>query len=198
EPLCGGELPPGTHVPALESNGAAIRRWSQQVLALLPERGDGFAILWSLAQSVDAQEGVSLDRQPQWSELTPLFAALAQRTTTRAQSAAGWRAPDDRVRQLAEWLDRAARALAGGARFDEPHSERDEAFYVRAIIHGHQAALMDQPLATALRDLAVRVLLARSAAVHASDDDPMARHPLSAVETMMRAQGLGGWLAQET
>ncbi|MBI4952245.1 MAG: hypothetical protein HY908_09435, partial [Myxococcales bacterium] len=80
------------------------------------------------------------------------------------------------------------RALAGdGAR---PEHER---LYLRARVWGHHLAASDRSLELALRDRAVRMLLARALArTDPGDgrDDAALRGPLAAVEMLMRGGGL--------
>ena len=68
-----------------------------------------------------------------------------------------------------------------------------EAFYARATLHGHHLAVEEAPLATALRDRAVRLLLGRALGAvlaRAAPDDPAHDYPLTLVEALMRAHGL--------
>jgi lysine-N-methylase len=213
EPLA-DEILPGTSVIALDerieltrersATRSELRAWS--VCASIGERADAVASFWSLADTVEthglatAPSIAALERPitPTREALLPMVEALARRAAARSRSADGWRSPHDRVRQLAAWMAHAAAALQQSidtalAKIDHP---ADEALYLRAVIHGHHAAIMDKPLGPALRELSVRALLARAAARHVPEgcgDDRSVAHPLSAVEMMMRAQGLGGW-----
>lgn len=163
---------------------------------------DVAAIFWSLAAKVDAgdlsKEGARsavhsaapLDE----ASLRPWLAALVERTAAKQESAARWRSERDRVRQVSDVLATAAAALADGATLAaaiagvgaEPQLE---AFYLAASLHGH-ALLGDMPLAHALRDRAVRVLLARVIPAACAGSPLDLSHPLPLVEAMMRAQGV--------
>jgi lysine-N-methylase len=81
----------------------------------------------------------------------------------------------------------------------ESAGESAEAFYLRAVIHGHHLVTGDAPLAGSLRDRAVRLLIARAMPSvlaralergEAGAADPAARHPLALVEAMLRGHGL--------
>jgi lysine-N-methylase len=112
-------------------------------------------------------------------------------------------------------LDPAAREAALHPGEGAKDSLASEAFYVRAVIHGHhlvEDALADDegeeaapsasshpPLAVALRDRAARLLIARAMpeAVRRLDAeepdleaDPAAAYPLALVEAMLRGHGL--------
>ena len=94
---------------------------------------------------------------------------------------------------MAGWVDAAAQALDDGAA-GAPALARDEAFYLRAVLFGHHLAGA-QPLASALRDRALRCLLARHLRVPPGEPKSAQRHPLAAVEALMRGQGMDGYVA---
>jgi lysine-N-methylase len=97
---------------------------------------------------------------------------------------------------LAIWLDGAAQSLIelaeARARLGAPTHARHEAFYVKTLVFGHQLVSHQLSLVATLRDRAIRVLLAR-AAVSCAPDDPSSSAPLTAVEAMMRGQGLDAY-----
>ena len=72
-----------------------------------------------------------------------------------------------------------------------PPSLAHESFYVRATAFAY-AWVDNRPLATSLRDRAVRLWLARCMPTFAGlvPDEPAWRHPLSVIETLMRVHGL--------
>ncbi|MFT3772828.1 MAG: YkgJ family cysteine cluster protein [Minicystis sp.] len=188
---------------------AAFVAWSRAVAGCLPEVADGAAdalgIAWSLAAAVDAhgldataaQAAVGAPRSPEGAELAPLLDALVARARARIASADAWRGAQDRSRRASHWiaaaaerlLDPAARAafLADGGRY-----RQDEIFFLRAQIHGHQLA-GEIPVAAALRDRAVRLLLSRALPDALPEGDPARPHPLALVEAMMRGHGLAAY-----
>jgi hypothetical protein len=111
--------------------------------------------------------------------------ALVARAEARAAAADGWRAAADRSRRASHAIVAAAKrlaqpaglapALAGG------HAREDERFYLRALVHGH--ALAGEVLVEALRERALRLVLARAMP---------GPHALAEVEAMMRGHGLAG------
>jgi len=75
---------------------------------------------------------------------------------------------------------------------------RAEAFYLRALIHGHALAIGGLPISLALHDRAVRVLVARAlplvlATLPPAELDPACAHPLALVEAMLRGHGLDAY-----
>jgi hypothetical protein len=62
------------------------------------------------------------------------------------------------------------------------------------VLFGHHLAGA-QPLAAALRDRALRCLLARHVRVPSSEPESAQRHPLAAVEALMRGQGMVGYVS---
>jgi hypothetical protein len=214
-----GDLEPGTPIaklppriavtPEQDAPREQLAPWADAVCAALGADADAVATLWSLAQAVgdhglDPDAAVRALAQP-----TPPVAAaigfrvlaLAGKTADKRESTAAWRSPRDRARRLSVWLDHAAQALTdigtAAARLSGPDGfERQEAFYLRSTLWGHQVVSHRRSLAQSLRDRAIRVLLARQCArevVAECADDPSARYPLTAVEAMMRGQGLDGY-----
>ena len=178
----------------------AVVKWSRAVLrahaASSPgaPASDAAAIFWSLAVTVEAgdlsEEGaraaIEAAALPPEEALAPWTAALAERTAAKQESADRWRSERDRVRMASRRLASAAaslkeRAPLAAALAGESAPRPLEAFYLTAALHGH-ALLGEIPLAHALRDRAIRLLLARAI--------PDFEHPLPLVEAMMRAQGV--------
>jgi lysine-N-methylase len=176
---------------------AAYVAWSHR-LAALPSPADPVAALWSLA---DAVERAGLDDAalvaafaspalPDVNAVLPWIRALSERADSRVESASAWRSPRDRslvasraiAAAAASLLDPAALAVGLAAPALEPAAE---AFYLRAVVHGHQI-VGRLPLATALRDRAVRLLVARAMGTIS----PSTRRPLTVLEAMMRGHGV--------
>jgi lysine-N-methylase len=203
--------------PGRSAARAEVARWSRAVLRALrpsvagdagsPAARDVVATLWSLAAKVAdgdlSEAGVALALEdaaaPSPGALSPWIAALAERTAAKRDSADRWRSERDRVRVASHLLADAAGSLGDPATLTsalEPAavqpSAAAETFYITACIHGH-ALVGELPLAHALRDRAVRILLARvvpAAAARTGSRDPGRDHPLPLVEAMMRAQGV--------
>lgn len=170
-----------------------------------------------------ARRAFTSPRGPSAADLTPWMEALRRRAARRVNEDSVWRSHSDLARRAARWVDQSAallldpgvgsaalrgdldaRSRGGGGSAPASREERriSEAFYVRALLHGYQ--LVDPsgegpPLALALRDRAVRLLVARAMpeaiARVASEDpnaayDPAERHPLALVEAMLRGFGL--------
>jgi lysine-N-methylase len=160
-------------------------------------------------------------RGPRAEDVLPWIDALRRRAARRAQEGAAWRSERDLARRAARWIEKAAEILlepgacetalgaseagpsGGGSGPDELASRQvSEGLYVRALIHGHQlvAGSGEGPsLAVALRDRAVRVLLARAmpeAIARVASEEPGAppdsaeRYPLALLEAMLRGHGL--------
>jgi lysine-N-methylase len=176
---------------------AAYVRWSR-LLAARPSPADPVAALWSLAASVEQgglDEAATLaalasPTLPDVNAVLPWIQALSERADSRVTSASAWRSARDRsltasleiAAAAASLRDPAALAAALAAPSPAPVAE---AFYLRAVIHGHQI-VGRLPLALALRDRAVRLLVARAMSALA----PAQRHPLTILEAMMRGHGV--------
>ncbi|MEJ7728839.1 MAG: YkgJ family cysteine cluster protein [Polyangiaceae bacterium] len=124
----------------------------------------------------------------------------------RAREDRSWRAPGDLALLGVDWMARGSARLAEITLSGETCPEADartrraEAFYARALLHGHQLpGQLD--VATALRDRAARLLVARAmvalplAAVGAggvanADLGSVERWPLALVEALLRSHGL--------
>jgi lysine-N-methylase len=197
------EVPLTAHAQAAREDAAA---WSSALFTEEPPAGvDVAASFWALG---DAVERAGLDAaaaaaainapaplDPRW--LAPWIEALAGRVEIGVTANAAYKSPADRSRLIVSFI---ADTLAGlrtpGAVADlcataaaDPAGER---FYLRAALHGHHL-LGDRPLAAALRDRAVRLLVARAlprAVAAVRPGDVATRYPLCAVEVALRAHGL--------
>ena len=206
------DLEPGTHVihlseriairAGLSAPRAAFVAWSRRLLAC-PEPADPLAAFWALAAAVTpdltpelAARALETATAPPEEELAPYIEALAARASARVAGAEAWRSVKDCARVTSYWLAEATESLrdAAGLRaaMEGPRPVASESFYFRATLHGHHLA-DEVPLERALRDRAVRLVVARALgaviARHAPGD-PSAAHPLALVEGMMRAHGL--------
>ncbi len=208
------ELSPTVYVaslpPDIELGGgrvasrAQLREWSRAVVASLTTT-DVPALLWSLATTSDRD---GLDAKPTADTLvspTPLdaavlhpwLAALADTATELAGWDAQWRSEQDVARRGTVWVARVAAGLGAPgvleALLRDPAPEPEvERFYLRALVHGHRV-VRGVPLADALRDLAVRLLVARAFTSFVTEEerhDLRTEHPLALVEAMMRGHGL--------
>jgi lysine-N-methylase len=186
---------------------AAYVAWARQVAALWPGVTDVAAALHSLAGAVarDGLDEAATARAlrepapPTAAEVGAWAEALARRAARRAREDEGWRSPRDLVLRASRWVMEAARRIAdpgtaAGLLTGPAAAPRSERFYVEALLHGHRLA-GGRPLATALRDRAVRVVVARAlgqvlAAVPEGARDTAAAHPLALLEAMLRGHGL--------
>jgi lysine-N-methylase len=131
--------------------------------------------------------------------IAPWIQALASRAEARVASAGGWRSPRDLSRRGSVWIASAARSLCDGralsaALASSTGFRKDEAFCARALIHGHML-VGGPPLSAALRDRAVRFLLARALPGSIPAREPWRAHPLALVEAVMRGHGLAAYAA---
>jgi lysine-N-methylase len=195
--------------PSLAAPRADFVAWSRHVAASLPAVDDGaadaVAVCWSLGRAL-ADHGLDAAASaaalaspaaPDPADLGPLLTALAARARARVASADAWRGARDRSRLASHWLAAAADRLldagacagllAGAAAF-----RQDELFFLHAQLHGHQLA-GELPVAAALGDRAVRLLLARALPEALPAGDPARLHPLALVEAMMRGHGLSAY-----
>lgn len=172
--------------------------------------------------ALDGVEAALTCRAPWTPEaLAAWTSALRARAASKVLASAAWRSRTDRVRRMADWIDAAARTLdegtAGGgdaASDEQPVAGRgadasaaayarkltlalalagDERFYLQALLFGHHLA-GPLPVADALRDRALRCLLARQVRVPDTESERARRHPLAAVEALMRGQGLDAYV----
>jgi lysine-N-methylase len=189
-----------------EASAAEYLRWSDAALAAWPEGADAAQIAWALAGALGergfdpaAARAAALAPPPVDLDLAARFVrALAAKAARRAKSQNAWRSPRDLCRRgvsivtaAATLLDDAevlaAVALGAGA------VPADEAFYLRAALFGHQ--MVGYPIATALRDKAVAIWIARAFplaadALYPGESEPAFAHPLALVEALLRGHGL--------
>ncbi len=129
-------------------------------------------------------------------EVAPFVEAMARRATVRARVDGRWRSDADRVRRVGAWIARTLvmckdpvllRELVAVAAVD---AER-EAFYVRVAAFGYGPCDEDfGGLQTGLRDLAIKIWVARAMPTFAADVDA-ADDALTSLEAWLRAYG--GW-----
>jgi hypothetical protein len=183
--------------------------WSR-IVASAPAPNDTLGTFLALADEVEtwgldptaASRALSSPRSADPESMRPALVALLERSRRRLTVNAAWRSENDLALHAIRWISNAAQYLLADPVALErlittPPSAaeaKDEAFYLRAGAHGHQFVLSDAPLAHALRDRAVRILIARVFPVVVGPDeqpsDPALRHPLALVEATLRAHGL--------
>jgi lysine-N-methylase len=166
---------------------------------------DGVAALYSLGKALDeggldrAEAALLAPVRPDAAWLRPRLEALAPRVDRFGGET--WRSLKDLPRQLAGALETACdlvRDLPDDL-LQGPGAYRNaEAFYVKALLFGHQLVHPKGRLSMAAmaHDRAFRVVLARALGVVATLaelQDPAFSQPLALVEAAMRAYGLGGY-----
>ena len=209
ETLAVTSLPPLVQVsPAAMAPRADLRSWSRRVAALLPAPEVASALV-SLGAAV-AAGGLAADVTPALSRpapiepasLLPWIAALHGRARRREREDSAWRSERDLALRATRWIAAAAATLlepgALAALLAAPVvAPRAEAFYLRALIHGHHLAGA-LPLSLALHDRAVRIVVARAlplvfAGVPEGALDPACAHPLALLEALLRGHGLDAY-----
>jgi lysine-N-methylase len=196
--------------PHRAASRADLVRWSRVVAASPPPANPALA-LWTLATTIEiaglepdaAAHALASPGAPDPESMRPLVDALLARATRRARLDETWRAPTDLARRAVRWIRDAARCIVADqdalpallvATLDAAPSE---AFYLRAAAHGHHLIDADLPLAHALRDRAVRMILARALPLLEGSgdmtDEPALREPLALVEATLRAHGLAAY-----
>ena len=217
---CEADLESGLHIIRLpeavqvtsdhEVSLAELRTWTAAVLDGATPSLDTVAAFWSLAAAVDshgldpaaAQRALRKPRLPGSTELGPWLAALRAVTDDRNQGAQKWRSQHDRARSLHGWIAHAAAELVVTEKLESclvqaPSYGDHESFYFRATLYGRHLAAYEAPLEPALRDRAVRLLLARQLGSLIDTNwrqDPAANYPLTVVEAMMRGHGLWAYV----
>lgn len=187
---------------------ATFAAWSSAVVEVLPAIDDGaadpVALLWSMARAIEAhgldveatRAAIQAPSGPTQAEIATAVAALIARAEARVETADAWRGARDRSRLVSHWIAAAARALRDADKLDaalvEASFRRDELFFLHAQVHGRLLA-GEAPLAVALRDRALRLLLARALAPELPPSEPSRAHPLSLVEVMMRGHGMSAY-----
>jgi lysine-N-methylase len=198
-----------------EATRDELRRWTRAILPHVASVEDPLGASWALAESIDthgldaaaSREALKTSQRPGATPFASYLEPLAAQTSARAVSTAAWRSQADRSRRLSDWLQVASHALLDTAqvtaRLSDPLEQRQsERFYLRASLFAYElispkAPTSAPPLATALRDRAVRMLLARQMRKHIDPPwahDPSAEHPITAVEAMMRGHGLASYV----
>jgi lysine-N-methylase len=186
--------------PSAMAPRSAYLAWSRFVAAR-PPTGDTAAAMWALADAI-ASDGLdvaaaarALDGGAPMGDARAWIAALHRHASKRAREDATWRSERDLARRATAWLAQAtALLLEDGAPSAPITAARSEAFYLRALLHGHRL-VGPLPLATALRDRAVRLVVARGlgllfAALPEAERDSACAHPLALVEATLRGHGL--------
>ena len=195
------ELAPGHAVTR-----SAVRAWMASVAArAVPV--DPAATLWALGEAIERERGLPAALDGAWrsepppaSAVLPWLRALHERAAARAREHASWRSERDLVRRTSVALAtltlllRDPEALAEALGVPPEHPEH-EARYWRMGVHGYRW-IGRRPLATRLRDEALRVWLGRSlsAVLEGAEGDPHLRAPLALVEAMLRAHGIGDYV----
>jgi lysine-N-methylase len=198
-------LPPVVHVGrADDASPGDVARWS---LALREVRvADGCASLLALARALDAngldveasRRALASPEPPDEHRLRIFLEAVLPRARRFAD--VGWRSERDLARTTAAAIAAATElALASLSDFvaPSPRFAADEAFYVRALVFGHQLCHPRRTMAVVATDRAARVVLARSLAVVAAlteQRDAAFSRPLALVEATMRAYGLSAYV----
>ncbi|WP_437737239.1 YkgJ family cysteine cluster protein [Sorangium sp. So ce1335] len=194
--------------PGVTAARAELVAWSRRLAAAAPPP-DVAAGLFALAAAVEAEglTGGAIARfeQPEPLDpaaLAPWLAALHRRAARRAREDAAWRSERDLARKATQWIAAATFALAEpdllAALLQSPAPDPDrERFTLRAALHGHRL-LGALPLSLALRDRAVRLVVARAlplVCAEAGADDPACAEPIALVEAMLRGHGLDAYAA---
>lgn len=195
------EVMPGVRAPRDD-----YLRWSDAVLAGMPEWGDVALIAWALAGSLetsglDAEQAIAAMSAPPPvdAELAGRFlAALADKSDRRAKAQNVWRSERDLCRRGVSIINAAATLLldpevGSAVMLGAGALPTDELFYLRVGLFGHQ--MVGSPLCTSLRDRAVAIWIARTFPLAADtlypgEREPAFRHPLALVEALFRGHGL--------
>lgn len=200
--------------PERSAPRAALRQWSQALSPLLADVDDPLAALWTLAEVVKehglAPEAAvaALPRASAPSAMALGLPAmhLVQRAQRKEQAQLESGAEQTPAGRLSRWLAREAGALLTGhdAAQDllgpRPEVLPRERFYLGATLFGHHLVSEGQPLESALRDRALRLLLARRLGRERPDDCAeltAAAFPIVVVEALMRGQGLETYVTSE-
>lgn len=186
-----------------QDDGARVAAISRR-LAEIPIT-DGVAALYSLGRALETsglgatEAALAAPVVPDAAWLRPRLEVLAPRVDRF--SAETWRSLKDLPRQLAGALETACDLVRDlpDELLQGPGAYRNaEAFYVRALLFGHQLVHPKgrSSMASMAYDRAFRVVLARALGVVATlaeMQDPAFSQPLALVEAAMRAYGLGGY-----
>ncbi|WP_437916409.1 hypothetical protein WME73_17450 [Sorangium sp. So ce302] len=195
--------------PGATASRAEVVAWSRRLAAATPPP-DVAAGLFSLAAALEveglAEGAIARFERPDPLDpaaIAPWLAALHGRAARRAREDAAWRSERDLARRATRWIADATLALGEpdllGALLLSPVPAPDrERFTLRAALHGHRL-LGALPLSLALRDRAVRLVVARALpAVVAGEgaDDPACAEPIALVEAALRGHGLDAYAAE--
>ena len=209
------DLEPGIHVVGLPDPvpvcatrvvaRAEYVAWTKGLVAD-PPAGDVVTFLLAMADRImgeglapTANRFTAIPPEPRADMLRPWLEALRRCATTRAAEDKRWRSERDLARRASAWIAIATTAMLEPRALDAllapPLDTRDhEAFYLRAALHGHRL-VGKYSLDVALRDAAVRMLVARAllvlfATLPEGELDPACEYPLALVEATLRGQGL--------
>jgi len=181
-------------------------RWSDAVASAIEGCADVATAAWALGDAL-GKHGFDVERSLEAIALAPPFdadlalryiEALGAKAAQRAKAQSVWRSPRDLCRRAVAIVAASATilgdsdvlaAVATGA----GAAPADEAFYLRATLFGHQ--MVGYPIATALRDRAVAMWIARvfplaADTLHPGETEPAFAHPLALVEALLRGHGL--------
>jgi lysine-N-methylase len=175
--------------------------WSRAVVTAGNPK-DAAAAFWALADAAGdrldpdlATRALVEPSPPPVDGVARYIEALAARMAGRVATTESWRSVKDRTRITTRWLAEAVTSLRSRSaltRALERPEPSAESFYFRATIHGHHV-VDEVPIERALRDHAVRVVVARAMGpiiARLAPDDPAARYPLALTQAMMRAHGI--------
>jgi lysine-N-methylase len=212
-----GDLDPAVHVARLPESAlvrgeeraptALLRRVMDELLAC-PSPPELPRALWSLAERIeraglDEEGACRFDADAPAIDpgvLRPWIEALHGRASRRAREDEVWRSERDLARLTTRAIAETTRALllpgALAALLAQPApAPASEAFSLRATLHGLRL-IGELPLVHALRDQAVRLLVARAlpaAFAALGTEDRAFAHPLALLEAMLRGHGLSAY-----
>ena len=152
-----------------------------------------WAMADALADGLDAglQAWSGADAPPPVDAVVPWISALADRVASRARVDARWRSTRDRVREVGSWIALTTAAcrepeMLGALLEMPPNDLAHEALFFRAMAYAYEPFDEDLGcLQRALRDLAVRLWVARAMPALTTRDD----EPLTALQAWLRAYG---------
>jgi lysine-N-methylase len=157
----------------------AYLSWADGIRARLRREDDGVAALWCEADELATTE-LTLEA----------MSARLRATLHRHNDKQTWRSERDLARRIPAWMEAALGEPAS------PEPLLGENLYLRAIAHVHAWALDGVPVATSLRNRALRLRIARALPLVISDGDrradPALAHPIALVEACCRAFHLDG------
>jgi lysine-N-methylase len=216
--VCAGDLPELGRVlqlpeqiavtPATSAARRELRAWTEWICQRIATLPDPLCAAWQLAGHLES-DGLALGTldealrhaaRPAASDFVMRRMALRARLLSKHESNERWRSPRDRGRRLSAWLLAASEALDDATverLLAQGSSQREhEAFFLHAVVFGYQLVRDGMALSQSLRDVALRMLLARLLPEVVPDDcrhDAALPYPLTAVESMMRGQGIASY-----